>query len=71
MLSRYKRKHLTCIEGRLFVSFEKKLDHMLLFFSHSIFMISYLEIFLFVIVMCFFIVCAEVDLLKLSDEPLK
>lgn len=34
MSSCYKRKRFNCIEGLLFVLFEKKLDHMLLCFFH-------------------------------------
>ncbi len=46
-------------------------------FSHSIFMTTYLEyffVFYVNVMFCFvfyFMVCAEVDLLKLSNEPLK
>lgn len=39
-------KTFNCIEGLLFVFFEKKLDHMFVCFSHSIFMTTYLELFL-------------------------
>lgn len=45
-------KTFNCIEGLLFVSFEKKLDHVFVFFvfSHSIFMTTYLEnVFVFVL----------------------
>lgn len=57
----------------LFLLFEKKLDHVCLFFTFHIY--DYLfrfVLFVFMLMSCFFLlVCAEVDLLKLSNEPLK
>lgn len=70
MLCGYKKQTFKYIEGLLFVLFEKKLDHIFCF-SHSIFMISYLEIFFLCMFYAVIVYCAEVDLLQLSNEPLK
>lgn len=53
----FQEKTFNHIEGLLFVLFEKKLDHMFVCFSHSIFMTNYLEfLFVFVNVMFFLLV---------------
>lgn len=67
-----REKRINASKGLLFLSFEKKLDHVCFFFTFHIY--DYLFRFFYVNVMFFFycfMVCAEVDLLQLSNEPLK
>lgn len=73
MLSCYKRKHLTALKDFYLYCLKRNWTTFLCF-SHSIFMTTYLEFFVCLCLCHFFywfMVCAEVDLLKLSNEPLK